>query len=312
MAGPKPKTAEGYSAPLTDACEMALVNLLRGFGTLKDSFRLIGGLVPRYLTPECADPFVPPHAGTRDVDVVLNLQVLAEAGAYASLGQQMRQLGFERGIGENGRPVTWRWRRRVSGHEVVDIEFLKDPLDQPGSRRVQAIAGEDLAACNIDHCGIVQEWYLEREVTAPLFTGGLATEPVRYADLVAFILLKALACDQRAEPKDVGDLIHVLRYAGPLAATAAQFAGRMAGGRHSQVFAKALAALRRRFGDGPGVQGHERDGPAMYASFLHAATDSGLDDERARARLFAAGLVGAFLEEVERRLPGVSPATASN
>ncbi len=75
--GPKPKTAGGYYPDVTEACERALLTLLSAFGGLKTTLRLVGGLVPRYLTPE-APPDVPVHAGTSDVDVVLNLQVIAE------------------------------------------------------------------------------------------------------------------------------------------------------------------------------------------------------------------------------------------
>ncbi|WP_411704890.1 hypothetical protein [Edaphovirga cremea] len=85
MAGTtKPQTAAGYSADHTQVCEQVLVTLLNAFGTLKDTLRLVGGLVPRYLTPE-ASPFVPAHFGTSDVDVVLNLEVIAEGEGYASL-----------------------------------------------------------------------------------------------------------------------------------------------------------------------------------------------------------------------------------
>jgi hypothetical protein len=76
MVSNKPQTADGYDPEHTLACERALVTLLRGFGTLKETLRLVGALVPRYLTPE-SPPEVPAHAGTSDVDIVLNLQVLA-------------------------------------------------------------------------------------------------------------------------------------------------------------------------------------------------------------------------------------------
>lgn len=66
---PKPKTAAGYSAEQTDTCEQVLVTLLGAFGTLKSTLRLVGGLVPRYLTPQ-SPPDVPPHFGTSDVDIV--------------------------------------------------------------------------------------------------------------------------------------------------------------------------------------------------------------------------------------------------
>ncbi|WP_297355915.1 hypothetical protein [Paraburkholderia sp.] len=91
----KPKSSDGYSADVTAAYESTLLTLLGAFGTLKDTLRLVGGLVPRYLTPE-QPPDVPAHAGTADVDVVLNLQVLADGDEYASLADQLEARGFTR------------------------------------------------------------------------------------------------------------------------------------------------------------------------------------------------------------------------
>lgn len=48
----KPRTASGYDTDVTLACERTLLTLLSAFGNLKDTLRLVGGLVPRYLTPE--------------------------------------------------------------------------------------------------------------------------------------------------------------------------------------------------------------------------------------------------------------------
>jgi hypothetical protein len=296
----KPATADGYTEAQTLACEQALVNLLRGFGTLKDTIRLVGGLVPRYLTPPQDNPFVPAHAGTQDVDVVLNLQVLADEGAYSTLAQQLQALKFERARNADGVRVGWRWQRQVGQHQHVVIEFLQDPLDKPVERRVGVVPAEGIAAAYIPHCGVVHQWYREIEITAELFDGGgKATEVVRFADLVAFILLKALACGQRNEAKDVGDLLHVLRYAGPLEDTAALFAQRMATGLHAEAFRETLATLHRRFCTGNGVEGHERDGPVQYARFLYG-NDPDLEQERARERFFATGAVTRFLELVEQ------------
>ncbi len=51
MAGVKPATAAGYSADVTEACERTLLTLIGAFGSLGETLRLVGGLVPRYLTP---------------------------------------------------------------------------------------------------------------------------------------------------------------------------------------------------------------------------------------------------------------------
>jgi len=297
----KPQMAGGYDPKQTEFCERALVTLLGGLGSLKDSLRLIGGLVPRYLTP--AGPNVPPHAGTRDVDVVLNLQMFAKGDEYLALGRQLKKMGFERGENERGERCSWRWKRKVGDNEYVVVEFLRDRDDEPPeARRVQTVEDEEVSACIIDHCGIVHDWYLEKNVTAELFDSkGKSTEIVRYADLPSFVILKALAIWERRENKDVGDLLHVLRYAGPLRQSAELFHARRVTGKHSDLFVKVIEVLRMRFCDGDGVEGvegFERNGPIAYADFLYA-DEPEFEERRIDARRFAAGAITEFLKHVD-------------
>lgn len=63
-----------YAADL----ERVLATLLRELGPWKDSIYLVGGLVPRYLVT-ARPPAMPAHAGTMDVDVVID-QLLARPG----------------------------------------------------------------------------------------------------------------------------------------------------------------------------------------------------------------------------------------
>ena len=76
----KPIYSDGYSDRYTLDCERVLVTLLRGLGPWKESVYLVGGLTPRYLVP-ARPPAVPPHAGTMDVDIVIDLQLLADTEA---------------------------------------------------------------------------------------------------------------------------------------------------------------------------------------------------------------------------------------
>lgn len=95
----KPSTLDGYSNKVTENCERVLVTLLRGLGPWKDSVYLIGGLTPRYLVPN-RPPDVPPHAGTGDVDIVVELQMLADTDAYHTLEENLEKMGFERAENE--------------------------------------------------------------------------------------------------------------------------------------------------------------------------------------------------------------------
>lgn len=104
----KPNTATGYNQKATLACEKTLLTLLSAFGNMKETLRLIGGLVPRYLTPE-TPPDVPMHVATSDVDIVLNLEILATDNEYSSLAIQLKNRVFKRSI-DDGKPASWRWR----------------------------------------------------------------------------------------------------------------------------------------------------------------------------------------------------------
>jgi hypothetical protein len=83
----KPSTSEGYSDRYTLDCERVLVTLLRGLGPWKESVYLVGGLTPRYLVP-ARPPAVPAHAGTMDVDIVIDLQLLADTEGLSHAGGQ--------------------------------------------------------------------------------------------------------------------------------------------------------------------------------------------------------------------------------
>src|SRR5579871_3396643 len=122
---PKPQHIGGYTAQHTADCERVLVTLLRGLGPWGKSIFLVGGLTPRYLVPQ-EPPVVPAHAGTLDVDVVIDLQILADTGAYETLERNLQRLGFEGGKSDGGKRVSWRWQTRTERGATMILEFLAD------------------------------------------------------------------------------------------------------------------------------------------------------------------------------------------
>lgn len=298
----KPQTADGYVTAQTVACERVLITLLKAFGTLKNSIRLVGGLVPRYLTPE-VPPDVPAHAGTTDVDLVFNLQVIAEGEGYASLGDQLKQRGFVRYLKPGARgPSSWQWEFKISEHESVVVEFLHNAADESQEGKLTTIEDEKVSALGIRHAGVVHNWFREKTVTAVLFGGaGKSTELIRYADVTSFVILKALSFAGRAENKDAGDLVHVMRYAGTPEQVGEEIVGRYRSGEHNQAIHEALEALRNCFCDGEGVEGYERDGPVAAARFK-LGLDPDDEDERIREQLDVAGLVMEIVTYVKDRI----------
>lgn len=297
----KPRTAAGYDIDVTLACERTLLTLLSAFGSLKDTLRLVGGLVPRYLTPE-APPDVPLHAGTSDVDVVLNLEVLAPGNEYTRLADQLKARGFVRWV-EDGKATSWRWRRRVDEHLEVVVEFLRDAGDEAPGKSVN-VSAESVSALTIKHARIVHDWYQEREVAAHLLDGGgLSVDTVRFADVPAFVILKAIALDQRQENKDAADLIHVIRYAGSIKTVASLFIERIHSGQHQDAIQDGLTALARRFCDDRHGEGYEKTGAVAYARFIGSSDE----DQQIALQRYAAGLIQALLDEIEAQRQKAQP-----
>lgn len=294
----KPKTIGGYAAPVTEACERVLVTLLRNLGPWRESIFLVGGLAPRYLI-KARPPEVPAHAGTADVDVVVDIGMLADTEAYRTLEDNLQAMGFERAANDKGVRQSWRWKAVVDGGTMI-LEFLADDPKLRGGRVQELPTDGGVSAVNIPHASMVFDLHETIEITAELLDGnGEATETVRYADIVSFICLKSFAFDDRFERKDAHDIVYCLEhFEGGVGAARDAFA-RALDTPHREVILDALARLARRFCDFDNPDAaYRKNGPVAFARFEDndAAVDE--DEELANQRLIrqrrAADLVTAL------------------
>jgi len=294
----KYRTAAEYEPAMADECETALVILLQAFATLKNTVRLVGGLVPRYLTP-ADEPGVPVHVGTNDVDVVLDVALIDAGEGYIKLRNQLKDAGFARYQPPHGPPSSWQWTLEIRGKMVL-VEFLQEAPVPDTGHRIAKIDGEEVGACKIPHVGIAQQWFEERVVQVELPDGnGITTETIRHADVVAFIVLKALATHSRSERKDPADLVHVMRhFFGGVDRIVELFAERWASGEHRDALVKCLHALWDRFCDHDEVEGYRMAGPAAVARFygLPDGSDEAINEQRN-----VSGLVNYFLDRLAER-----------
>ena len=246
---------------------------LRGLGPWKESVFLIGGLVPRYLV-EANPPSVPAHAGTLDVDIVIDLQILSDTSGYHTLEENLKALNFERAMNKAGMPVSWRWQTRMETGALMVVELLADDPDISGGRVESLPTKGTISALNIPHASLVFDMYEVREIRAELIGGsGVAVERVKHADLVSFTCLKALAFDQRFERKDAHDLIYCLEYANrSLESTATLFHDALSSS-HGDVIRRCLQILQTRFAGDAIVEGFMKDGPVSVARFEVGESD---------------------------------------
>ncbi|MGE8136514.1 antitoxin [Novosphingobium subterraneum] len=272
----KSKTFDAYNGAVTEAAERVLVTLLRGFGPWKDTVFLVGGLTPRYLVA-ARPPEVPQHAGTGDVDVVVDVAILTDTEAYSTLEENLHAMGFERGTNENGVKVSWRWEARLETGATMVLEFLAEHPELGGGK-VKVLPTEgNVSALNIPHASMVFDLHDTTELTAELLNGGgLATEVVRYANIVSFTCLKAFAFDHRNARKDAHDLVYCLEhYPGGLDSVISAFKDALAG-PHAEAVQEALAKLKTRFVHDDPDQSYRRDGAVAVARFED--NDADVDD----------------------------------
>ena len=267
----KPTAIQGYNKTVTEACERVLVTLIRHLGPWRDSIFLVGGLTPRYLIKE-RPPAVPAHAGTGDVDVVVDMKLLADTEAYRTLEDNIRAIGFVRSENDKGQKLSWRWQQELADGTVLILEFLADAGDERGGALQELPSEGAVSAIHIPHSAMVLDHHEIVEITAELLNdGGITTEAIRHADIVSFTCLKAFAFEERGEPKDAHDLCYCLEhYKGGPEALQAAFRAAL-GGAHADSVRLALDILKKRFCDNKDYEGYQMTGPVAAARFEGAA-----------------------------------------
>ena len=300
----KPPTITGYSDAKTVDCERVLVTLLRGLGPWKESVFLVGGLTPRYLVPD-RPPTVPPHAGTLDVDIVVDLQKLADTDGYHTLEQNLRSMGFKRAMNASGQKVSWRWQTTTERGEPMVLELLTDTPNIKGGKVEPLPTEVTISALNIPHASIVFDLHQSTEIRTELLNdAGVTTEQVRHANLVSFTCLKAFAFDDRIVRKDAHDLIYCIEYAPDGPDRVAEMFREALAGTHGAVIADALAILRKRFAHDDRIEGYRKDGPVAVARF-EVGEDN--DPDQREARLLRQREASDVIEQLLIRVNNETP-----
>lgn len=297
----KPQFLAEYNQDVAADCERVLVTLFSGLGPWRSSVYLVGGLAPRYLV-RSRPPEVPLHAGTGDIDVVVDLAVLADTEAYRTLEENLHRMGFERAENEKGTKVNWRWKTRTERGVTLILEFLADdPKLRGGALQVLPTDG-NVSAINIPHASLVFDLHDRVEVTADLLgERGRATETIPYADIVSFTCLKAFAFDHRRERKDAHDLVYCLEHGEQgLEGAISKFRQALAG-KHTEVIRQALGILRMRFCDPNPEEGYLREGPVAVAQFEidGDASDGDVREQQALRQRQASDVVSGLLDSLE-------------
>ena len=234
---------------------------------------------------------------TLDVDIVIDLQILADTEAYHSLEDNIKKMGFDRAENEAGKKLSWRWQTRTEHGAQMVLELLADAPDIAGGK-VQPLPTEGtISALNIPHSSIVFDLHQVTEIQAELLGGnGVATEKIKHANLVSFTCLKSFAFDQRFERKDAHDLVYCIEHAHEGTDAVAEAFRTELGGKHGAVIQAALAILRNRFTQDDKTEGYRKDGPVSVAKFeLGESDEPELREARALRQRQASDIIDRLL-----------------
>ncbi len=231
-----------YSAENTARSESALLTVWAVLQDLTDDLVLVGGLVPKYICKHVEGAM---HPVTIDVDLGISLTMCT--GQYETTKNRLQKAGF-----------MWEDKRFVKriNKTMLFLDFLTDKptADAPDS----AMVG-DIPVSAVFGVERALETYRLVNVSGSDLYGANVREQIKVCEAGPFLCLKLLAYHNRAQSKDVFDVVRTVRdYDG--GTQAATMAFRAESGKNL-AFDGALHTLKTRFSD------TSAKGPVQYADF---------------------------------------------
>jgi hypothetical protein len=210
-------TQKDYESDAVQAAREVIIELTHLLNEYRENIVLVGGWVPGLLCPNAEEPYV----GSIDVDLALDHNHLTEPG-YKSIEQLLKDRGYFHI--EQQQPFIFHRKVTVAGRDFnVEVDFLggeyggttpKHRTQPVQNIRVRKARGADLAFESPE----------EVVLSGILPNGGEDSVKVRVASIVPFLVMKAMALDQRLKAKDAWDIIYCLRnYPGGIDAIVAAF-----------------------------------------------------------------------------------------
>lgn len=146
---------------------------------------------------------------TTDADILLDPMGFS-ADDYETLTDRLLSRGYRYRKDRDGNDLKFSFEVDVEGHAVT-VDFLAAPVVERAGFRVPIQPGLHARALSAAH---VPGWFvIEVTLVEELLQGGRLRVRVRLVDVPGFVILKALAFEDRQEPKDAYDLWYVLTYA---------------------------------------------------------------------------------------------------
>lgn len=285
----KPKIITGYESDQVELVLMTCRYVSTILGDFMDEIVIVGGLVPSLIIDQSNLPEgVEPHAGTMDLDIGLSLAVYDDQ-LYQNITERLRGAGFSPDTNEKGNPTNQRWQiNNQAGKVTIDFLIPATEEDIGKIRRFKNLE-KDFAALPADGLMLAFADFVEVVLNGPTIKGEMVeNRKIRVCGPGAFVVLKAIAFENRGENKDAYDLFYTIRNYG--AAGPDEVAERFLSLGSNEYCDRAVAVLKENFLK----TGHV--GARRTAEFL-----LGVDADDEDLQTEVVGFVGRFVDKVSQK-----------
>jgi hypothetical protein len=213
-----------------EAARAVLLEVLNALGAMREELVIVGGWVPDLLYPECN------HIGSLDVDLAVSPKAIG-GNAYSTIRERLMQIGYAM------QSSPTRFLKQVPGLvNPIKIDLLTGLYVTQEKRdsilvdeiRINALRGIDLAFESSESITI----------NGKMPDGSVNQVTARLVAPEAYILIKAIALDERAKDKDAYDIAFVLKHYQPSLADLAKKVYRIS---RSGIGKEALHLLQIKF-----------------------------------------------------------------
>ena len=185
-------------------------------GSFAGKFAVVGGAVPWLLLREAETP----HIGTRDIDLSLDAEALAD-GEYFNLVDALRAQGYQQRNDLRRFQLMRTVPARDAGRDIdVVVDFLM-PREVEIARNVPPLIGE-FAVQRADGAALALQFSEIVVLDGEMPDGGKNSVRIAVASIPALLAMKGYAIDGRMKRKDAYDIYYCVRnFPGGLAALVA-------------------------------------------------------------------------------------------
>lgn len=207
-----------------------MIEILNALGAMRDELVIVGGWVPDLLYPASN------HMGSLDVDLAVSPKAIG-GNAYSSIRERLSQLGYTM------QESPTRFFKQLPGlANPIKVDLItglyvsqqKQDSILVDEIRINALRGIDLAF-------EASEWIT---IDGRMPDGSGNQVSARLVSPEAYILIKAIAMDERAKDKDAYDIAFVLSHYQP---SLADLAEKVYGMSRTGIGREALELLRVKF-----------------------------------------------------------------